>query len=104
MITKRFTYVVDNGKDTIYDLSPKGIILENFIDIEETMNNLDYENQQLTIENAGLRKELDYIQDSITEAIANQKTDIAKNALREVIRNYNMYMLGHRKDGVDIDD
>lgn len=98
MITKRFTYVVDNGKDTIYDLSTKGVILENFIDIEETMNNLDYENQQLTIENAVLRKELDYIKDSITEAIKHQKTTIGQKALKEIIRDYNEWIIGHKKE------
>ena len=99
MITKRFTYVVDNGKDTIYDLSTKGVILENFIDIEETMNNLDYENQQLTIENTVLRKELDYIKDSITEAIKHQKTTIGQKALKEIIQDYNEWIIGHKKEG-----
>lgn len=98
MITKRFSYVVDNGKDTIYDLSTKGVILENFIDIEETMNNLDYENQQLTIENTVLRKELDYIKDSITEAIKHQKTTIGQKALKEIIRDYNEWIIGHKKE------
>lgn len=98
MITKRFTYVVDNGKDTIYDLSTKGVILETFIDIEETMNNLDYENQQLTIENAVLRKELDYIKDSITEAIKHQKTTIGQKALKEIIQDYNEWIIGHKKE------
>lgn len=47
MIEKRFTYVIDNGENTIYDLSKKGIILENFIEIEEMLNNLNNENKQL---------------------------------------------------------
>lgn len=44
---KRFTYVVDNGEDTIYDLSSKGVVLENFMDIEEMLNSLYVENMQL---------------------------------------------------------
>ena len=96
MITKRFTYVVDNGKDTIYDLTNKGEILENFIDIEETMNNLDYENQQLTVENIVLRKQLDYIQDSISEAIKHQKTTIGQKALKQIIADYNEWIIGHK--------
>ena len=93
-------------------------------DIVKLLNNLYDKNQELLYENIELRQktplyyenlglkqqleatveEVDYLQTSIDEAISNQETDIGKNALREVIRNYNMYMLGHRKDGVDIDD
>lgn len=93
-------------------------------DLVKLLNNLHDKNEKLLYENLELRQknplyyenlrlkqlleatqeEVDYLQVSIDEAINNQKTDIAKNALREVIRNYNMYMLGHRKDGVDIDD
>lgn len=47
MIDKRFTYVVDNGEDTIYDLSSTGVVLENFMDIEEMLNSLYVENEQL---------------------------------------------------------
>ena len=47
MMDKRFTYVVDNGEDTIYDLSSKGVVLENFMDIEEMLNSLYVENMQL---------------------------------------------------------
>lgn len=44
---KRFTYVIDNGEDTIYDLSENGDILENMLEIENMMNQLDNETQEL---------------------------------------------------------
>jgi len=40
-MNKRYAYVIDNGKDTIYDLSKKGVILENHMDITETLNEQD---------------------------------------------------------------
>ena len=58
MTEKRFTYVIDNGKDTIYDLSENGDILENMLEIENMMNQLDNENQRLHEEIFRLRTEL----------------------------------------------
>lgn len=40
MTVKRFTYVIDNGEPTFYDLSKKGVIL-NMIDTEEMLNEQD---------------------------------------------------------------
>ena len=45
-------------------------------------------------------EQLNYIQNSISNAIKHQKTKIGEEALREVIRDYNEWMLGH-KEGLD---
>ena len=57
-MNKRFTYVIDNGKDTIYDLDEKGLILENFIEIQDMLNLLNDENEQLKEENKQLKQAL----------------------------------------------
>lgn len=46
MTAKRFTYVIDNGEDTFYDLSKNGEIM-NMIDTEDMLNELNEENKQL---------------------------------------------------------
>ena len=45
-------------------------------------------------------EQLNYIQNSISNAIKHQKTKIGEEALREVIGDYNEWMLGH-KEGLD---
>ena len=42
------------------------------------------------------KKQLEYIQNSISEHIKHQKTEIGKNALKEIIQDYNEWMLGHK--------
>lgn len=44
-----------------------------------------------------LEEQLDYIQNSITNAIEHQKTKIGEKALKEVIKDYNEWMLGHKR-------
>ena len=48
-------------------------------------------------ENELLKKELDYIQNSITEHIKHQKTELGQKALRKIIEDYNEWMLGHKE-------
>lgn len=64
---KRFTYVIDNGKDTIYDLSENGDILENMLEIENMMNQLDNENQKIKEENEELKTQLQNTSDQRNE-------------------------------------
>lgn len=45
-------------------------------------------------------EQLNYIQNSISNAIKHQKSKIGEEALREVIEDYNEWMLGH-KEGSD---
>ena len=44
-----------------------------------------------------LQKELDYLKDLILDSIENQKTEIGKKALRQVIEDYNEWMLAHKE-------
>lgn len=44
-------------------------------------------------ENWALRKELDFIQNNISESIKHQKTEIAQKALKKVIEDYNNYLI-----------
>jgi hypothetical protein len=60
---------------------------------------LDKENDILIYYNLwiGTKKELDYLQDLISNSIENQKTEIGKKALRQIIEDYNEWILGHKE-------
>ena len=58
---------------------------------------LVYSNQEYRQENENLKKQLDYIQNSINEHIKHQKTELAAKALKEIIEDYNEWMLGHKE-------
>lgn len=51
--------------------------------------------QQATI--SALKKQLDYLQNSISNAIQHQKTELGQKALKEIISNYNEWLLGHKE-------
>lgn len=59
--------------------------------VRDLLNKLNDENEQI-------KQELDYIQNSITEHIKHQKTELGQKALKEVIKDYNEAMLGHKGD------
>lgn len=48
-------------------------------------------------ENEQLKKELNYIQNSISEHIKHQKTELGQKALKEIIEDYNEWLLGHKE-------
>lgn len=56
----------------------------------DLVNGLDEENQQL-------KEQLNYIQTSISNSIKHQKTEIGQKALKQIISDYNEYMLGHKE-------
>ena len=58
---------------------------------------LVYSNQDYRHENENLKKQLDYIQNSINEHIKHQKTELAAKALKEIIEDYNEWILGHKE-------
>ena len=58
---------------------------------------LIYSNQDYRQENENLKKQLDYIQNLISNSIEHQKTELAAKALKEIIEDYNEWMLGHRE-------
>ena len=52
---------------------------------------------QLLNENEQLKKQLEYIQNSISEHIRHQKTELGQKALRKIIEDYNEWLLGHKR-------
>lgn len=77
----------------------------------DLLNQLNYENEQLRKDattliyanqdyrqqNQNLQKQLNYIQNSINNAIKHQKTELGQKALQEIIADYNEWMLGHKE-------
>ena len=94
-------------------------------ELVELLNEFQKENEQLKLKNNGLKseltilktdiehstmiinelhdknkqtkEELDYIQNSISNAIKHQKTELGIKALQEIIADYNEWMLGHKE-------
>ena len=58
---------------------------------------LIYANQDYRQQNQNLQEQLDYIQNSISEHIKHQKTELGQKALQEIIADYNEWMLGHKE-------
>ena len=89
-MTKRFTLIECNGniEDEYTQIVYYGG--EDVFELLDLLNSLDDENEQL-------KKELDYIQNSITEHIKHQKTELGQKALKEVIEDYNEWLLGHKE-------
>ena len=58
---------------------------------------LSSEKRKLLNENEQLKKQLDYIQNLISEHIKHQKTELGQKALQEIIQDYNEWLLGHKE-------
>lgn len=56
-----------------------------------------FEMGRLEEENEQLKKQLNYIQNSISEHIKHQKTELGQKALQEIIEDYNEWLLGHKR-------
>lgn len=65
--------------------------------LKKDATTLIYANQDYRQQNQNLQKQLDYIQNSITNAIKHQKTELGQKALQEIIADYNEWMLGHKE-------
>ena len=65
--------------------------------LKKDATTLIYANQDYRQQNQNLQKQLDYIQNSITNAIKHQKTELGQKALQEIIQDYNEWMLGHKE-------
>ena len=74
----------------------KGIEKENE-QLKKDATILIYSNQDYRQENENLKKQLDYIQNSINEHIKHQKTELGQKALQEIIEDYNEWLLGHKE-------
>ena len=64
--------------------------------LKKDATTLIYANQDYRQQNQNLQKQLDYIQNSINNAIKHQKTELGQKALQEIIADYNEWMLGHK--------
>ena len=65
--------------------------------LKKDATTLIYANQDYRQQNQNLQKQLDYIQNLITNAIKHQKTELGVKALQEIIVDYNEWMLGHKE-------
>ena len=63
---------------------------------EEEITVLKSTNMEMEDYIGRLEEQLDYIQNSITLKLLNQKTKIGEKALKEVVQDYNEWMLGHK--------
>lgn len=68
----------------------------SFIDGINCLSEMDKETEALMYYNLwlGTKEQLNYLQDLISDSIENQKTEIGKKALKQVIEDYNRWMLG----------
>lgn len=57
---------------------------------------VQYRADQRKEENEQLKKQLDYIQNSINTHIKHQKTELGQKALKEIIKDYNEWLIGHK--------
>ena len=117
-MTERFTetistgIVTDNKTGKEYNCEMR--IADNFLNL---VNNIAEENENLNLnykelryandiycqkidslkkENKQIKKQLDYIQNSINTHIKHQKTELGQKALKEIIQDYNEWLLGHK--------
>lgn len=56
-----------------------------------------FEMGRLEEENEELKQQLNYIQNSISEHIKHQKTELGQKALKEIIEEYNEWLLGYKE-------
>ena len=69
---------------------------EKYVDEFALRETLQQELQRVEEENKQLKQQLNYIQNSISEHIKHQKTELGQKALREIIEDYNEWLLGHK--------
>lgn len=92
-------WIKDNG-ELLYENEVVNRLNEQHETIQQLQGDcttLVYSNQDYRYENENLKKQLDYIQNSINEHIKHQKTELAAKALKEIIEDYNEWMLGHKE-------
>lgn len=70
------------------------------IKLVNEMLSMDFANSEheLWKENEQLKEQLNYIQNSINNAIKHQKTELQVKTLKEIIQDYNEWLLGHKGD------
>lgn len=90
-ITTRNTY--DYVSDVCPILNQKEEEIERLKEEKEQLKTL---NRAKDLQISGVFKELNYLQDSISNAIKHQKTELQQKTLQEIIEDYNEWMLGHK--------
>ena len=85
---KQTLRMVEKRADKVYEENEQ---------LKKDATTLIYANQDYRQQNLNLQEELDYIQNSITNAIKHQKTELGVKALQEIIQDYNEWMLGHKE-------
>lgn len=110
---KRYVRVLDHSENEvkIFDETNQKSIFNIFFNeldsaiglngaLEDTVDLLNYfyeENQIIKDENEKLKQQFNYIQNSISEHIKHQKTELGQKALQEIIEDYNEWLLGHKR-------
>ena len=92
-------WIKDNG-ELLYENEVVNRLNEQHEIIQQLQGDcttLVYSNQEYRKVNENLKKQLDYIQNSINEHIKHQKTELGQKVLREVIQDYNDWLLGHKE-------
>lgn len=84
-----YTEIIDEQKklDLTIPNPKKNLLVEELVDL---LNALYEENEQL-------KQQFKYIQNSISEHIKHQKTELGQKALQEIIEDYNEWLLGHKE-------
>lgn len=112
MNEKRFViknaYPFDRG-EYVFDSNQNKFIIE-IEEIIKLLNSLDVENEQLKQEVKqywayrdirkqkikDLEEQLNLLQNLISDAIQHQKTELGQKVLKEIIRDYNEFLLDHK--------
>ena len=85
---KQNLQMVEKRADKVYEENEQ---------LKKDATTLIYANQDYRQQNQNLQKQLDYIQNSITNTIKHQKTELGQKALQEIIADYNEWLLGHKE-------
>ena len=72
-------------------------VLKELFYSEVNEYDLSSENRKLSDEIDQLKQQFNYIQNSISEHIKHQKTELGQKALQEIIEDYNEWLLGHKE-------
>ena len=95
---KRFTIKPQDDLFGVVDnYSPDKVCVINGIRTEIEAEWLCKDMNTLNDENEQLKQQLTYIQNSICEHIKHQKTELGQKALKEIIEDYNEWLLGHKE-------
>ena len=90
MTEKRFEVVMNEFDEVEYIMDKEMMEDRDFADFIDFVEDVCKENEQL-------KQQFNYIQNSISEHIKHQKTELGQKALQEIIREYNEWLLGHKR-------